>query len=215
MEQAQQLERGLATLGIALPDAAQRKLLAYVALLQKWNKTFALTALRDPAKAVSHHLLDSLAVLPYVTQDSLLDVGSGGGQPGIPLAIARPDLAVTLLDSNSKKTAFLQQAVIELELKNVAVHCGRVEQYRPPEKFAGIVSRAFSELADFVTLSAALLAPEGRWLALKGVRPDDEIARLPEAVAVDAVHRLAVPGVEGERHLVVLRKSDAARRGED
>lgn len=215
MEQAQQLERGLATLGIALPEAAQCKLLAYVALLQKWNKTFALTALRDPAKAVSHHLLDSLAVLPYVTQDSLLDVGSGGGQPGIPLAIARPDLAVTLLDSNSKKTAFLQQAVIELELKNVAVHCGRVEQYRPPEKFAGIVSRAFSELADFVTLSAALLAPEGRWLALKGVRPDDEIARLPEAVAVDAVHRLAVPGVEGERHLVVLRKSDAARRGED
>lgn len=215
MEQAQQLERGLATLGIALPDAAQRKLLAYVALLQKWNKTFALTALRDPAKAVSHHLLDSLAVLPYVTQDSLLDVGSGGGQPGIPLAIARPDLAVTLLDSNSKKTAFLQQAVIELELKNVAVHCGRVEQYRPPEKFAGIVSRAFSELSDFVTLSAALLKADGRWLALKGVRPDDEIARLPEAVAVDAVHRLAVPGVEGERHLVVLRKSDAARRGED
>ncbi len=215
MEQAQQLERGLATLGIALPEAAQCKLLAYVALLQKWNKTFALTALRDPAKAVSHHLLDSLAVLPYVTQDSLLDVGSGGGQPGIPLAIARPDLAVTLLDSNSKKTAFLQQAVIELELKNVAVHCGRVEQYRPPEKFAGIVSRAFSELADFVTLSAALLAPEGRWLALKGVRPDDEIARLPESAAVDAVHRLAVPGVEGERHLVVLRKSDAARRGED
>lgn len=215
MDQAQQLERGLETLGIALPDAAQRKLLAYVALLQKWNKTFALTALRDPAKAVSHHLLDSLAVLPYVTQDSLLDVGSGGGQPGIPLAIARPDLAVTLLDSNSKKTAFLQQAVIELELKNVAVHCGRVEQYRPPEKFAGIVSRAFSELADFVTLSAELLKADGRWLALKGVRPDDEIARLPEAVAVDAVHRLAVPGVEGERHLVVLRKSDAARRGED
>lgn len=215
MEQAQQLERGLATLSIALPDAAQRKLLAYVALLQKWNKTFALTALRDPAKAVSHHLLDSLAVLPYVTQDSLLDVGSGGGQPGIPLAIVRPDLAVTLLDSNSKKTAFLQQAVIELELKNVAVHCGRVEQYRPPEKFAGIVSRAFSELSDFVTLSAELLKADGRWLALKGVRPDDEIARLPEAVAVDAVHRLAVPGVEGERHLVVLRKSDAARRGED
>lgn len=215
MEQAQQLERGLATLGIALPDAAQRKLLAYVALLQKWNKTFALTALRDPAKAVSHHLLDSLAVLPYVTQDTLLDVGSGGGQPGIPLAIARPDLAVTLLDSNSKKTAFLQQAVIELELKNVAVHCGRVEQYRPPEKFAGIVSRAFSELADFVTLSAALLQADGRWLALKGVRPDDEIARLPEAVAVDAVHRLAVPGVEGERHLIVLRKSGASRRGED
>lgn len=215
MDQAQQLAHGLAALDIELPDEARAKLLAYVALLQKWNKTFALTALRDPAKAVSHHLLDSLAVLPFVTQDSLLDVGSGGGQPGIPLAIARPALRVTLLDSNSKKTAFLQQAAIELGLRNVAVHCGRVEQYRPPEKFAAIVSRAFSELADFVTLSGGLLRPDGRWLAMKGVQPADEMARLPAGIAVDALHRLIVPGVEGERHLVVLRKSDAVRRGED
>jgi 16S rRNA (guanine527-N7)-methyltransferase len=204
MAQATQLRQGLAALGIDLPEATQQKLLAYLALLLKWNKTFSLTALRDPEKAVSHHLLDSLAILPYVTFDSLLDVGSGGGQPGIPLAIARPELRVTLLDSNSKKTAFLQQAAIELRLVNIAVHCGRVEQYRPPTKFEAVVSRAFSELADFVTLSRELLGPDGRWLAMKGVWPHDEIARLPGDLCVEAVHRLDVPGVEGERHLVVV-----------
>jgi len=210
-----QLAQGLATLGVDLSGAACEALLAYLALLQKWNRTFALTALRDPDRAVSHHLLDSLAILPYVTQATLLDVGSGGGQPGIPLAIARPEMAVTLLDSNSKKTAFLQQAVIELGLRNVTVHCGRVEQFRPTQPFAGIVSRAFAELADFVTLSRALLAPDGRWLAMKGVAPLDEIARLPAAVAVEAVHRLAVPGVDGERHLVILKASDRMHRGEN
>lgn len=207
--QAMQLTRGLATLGIDLPAPTQEKLLAYLALLQKWNKTFSLTALRDPSVAVSHHLLDSLAILPFVAAGPLLDVGSGGGQPGIPLAIVRPDLRITLLDSNSKKTAFLQQAAIELGLPNIAVHCGRVERYQPPVKFAAIVSRAFSELADFVTLSRQLLAPEGRWLAMKGVWPYEEIARLPSDVAVEAVHRLEVPGVEGERHLVVLESADA------
>jgi len=214
MNQAAQLEQGLLALGITLPGAAQQKLLAYVALLQKWNKTYSLTALREPEKAVSHHLLDSLAVRPFVEVDSLLDVGSGGGMPGIPLAIVCPQLRVTLLDSNSKKTAFLQQAAIELALPNIAVHCGRVEQYRPPEKFAAIISRAFSELADFVTLSRHLLRADGRWLAMKGVWPHEEIARLPHDVAVETVHRLEVPGVEGERHLVVLRSADAARRGE-
>jgi len=214
MNQAAQLEQGLLALGITLPGAAQQKLLAYVALLQKWNKTYSLTALREPEKAVSHHLLDSLAVRPFVEVDSLLDVGSGGGMPGIPLAIVCPQLRVTLLDSNSKKTAFLQQAAIELALPNIAVHCGRVEQYRPPEKFAAIISRAFSELADFVTLSGHLLRADGRWLAMKGVWPHEEIARLPADVAVEKVHRLEVPGVEAERHLVVLRSADAARRGE-
>ena len=207
--QAVQLRQGLAALGIDLPAATQEKLLAYLALLQKWNKTFSLTALRDPSMAVSHHLLDSLAILPFVAVGPLLDVGSGGGQPGIPLAIVRPELRVTLLDSNSKKTAFLQQAAIELGLPNIAVHCGRVEQYQPPERFAAIVSRAFSELADFVTLSRQLLAPEGRWLAMKGVWPHAEIARLPNDVTVEAVHRLEVPGVEGERHLVVLGSAGA------
>lgn len=215
MDQTTQLSRGLTTLGIDLPAATQEKLLAYLALLQKWNKTFSLTALRDPSQAVSHHLLDSLAILPFVTFYSLLDVGSGGGQPGIPLAIVRPEMRVTLLDSNSKKTAFLQQAAIELGLKNIAVHCGRVEQYQPATPFAAIVSRAFSELADFVTLSRQLLAPDGRWLAMKGVWPHEEIARLPDDLCVEAVHRLAVPGVEGERHLVIVGSAGAQRQGEN
>jgi len=208
MSQAAQLEQGLAALGIVLPASAHAKLLAYVALLYKWNKTYSLTAMREQDKAVSHHLLDSLVVLPFVAATSLLDVGSGGGMPGIPLAIARPELHVTLLDSNSKKTAFLQQAVIELALPNISVHGGRVEQYHPAVGFDAITSRAFAELADFVALSQHLLAPGGRWLAMKGLWPHDEIARLPAMAQLDTVHRLQVPGVDGERHLAVLKRAD-------
>ena len=211
-----QLEAGLAELGIDLAGAAQQKLLAYVALLYKWNRTYSLTALREQEQAVSLHLLDSLAVLPHLAAlgaHTLLDVGSGGGMPGIPLAIALPELRVTLLDSNSKKAAFLQQAAIELKLANVAVHCGRVEQYHPQQGFAAVTSRAFAELADFVELTRHLLADDGRWLALKGVWPHDEIARLPSSAVVDAVHRLVVPGVGGERHLVVMQ-SRSTRGGE-
>ena len=214
MSRDEQLRQGLAQMGIVLPPAAQEKLLAYAALLYKWNKTFSLTAMREEEKAVSHHLLDSLAILPFVAGGNLLDVGSGGGMPGIPLAIACPDLLVTLLDSNSKKTAFLRQAAIELALPNVAVHCGRVEQYDPAIRFAAITSRAFAELADFVSLSGHLLADGGCWLGMKGVWPEDEIARLPSAVRVECVHRLAVPGVDGERHLVVMRRAGANDAGE-
>ena len=206
MTQPEQLAQGLAQMGIDLPAAAQEKLLAYAALLYKWNKTFSLTALREEEKAVSHHLLDSLAILPFVPAGNLLDVGSGGGMPGIPLAIARPELQVTLLDSNSKKAAFLRQAAIELDLPNVSVHGGRVEQYHPADGFATIVSRAFAELADFAALSRHLLTTDGVWLAMKGVRPDGEIVRLPGGVRVEAVHPLCVPGVDGERHLVVMRR---------
>ena len=213
MSAALQLEQGLAELGIALPPAAQQKLLAYATLLYKWNRTYSLTALRQQDKAVSHHLLDSLAVLPFVTTGNLLDVGSGGGMPGIPLAIARPELRVTLLDSNSKKAAFLKQAAIELALTNISVHCGRVEQYHPQDCFSAITSRAFSELADFVLLTRHLLCSDGRWLAMKGIWPHDEIARLPQDVAVDEVHRLAVPGVDGERHLVLMSLDGAVRHG--
>ena len=214
MSAAQQLEQGLAELGLALPPAAQQKLLAYAALLYKWNRTYSLTALREQDKAVSHHLLDSLAVLPFVPAGTLLDVGSGGGMPGIPLAIACPELRVTLLDSNSKKAAFLKQAAIELALPNISVHCGRVEQYHPQDCFSAITSRAFAELADFVVLTRHLLRSDGCWLALKGLWPHDEIARLPQDVAVAAVHRLAVPGVDGERHLVLMSLTGAARQGE-
>ena len=208
MTPAEQLEQGLAALGIALPASAQSKLLAYAALLYKWNKTYSLTAMREQEKAVSRHLLDSLTILPFVPNGRLLDVGSGGGMPGIPLAIALPELQVTLLDSNSKKAAFLQQAAIELALPNISVHCGRVEQYHPSFGFEAITSRAFSELADFVRLSQHLLAPGGQWLAMKGVWPHDEIARLPADVTLFAVHRLSAPGVEGERHLAVIGSAD-------
>ena len=207
MSREQQLAEGLRTLGIELSAEVQAQLLAYAAFLEKWNRTYSLTALRDPTLAVSHHLLDSLAIMPYVNASTLLDVGSGGGQPGIPLAIARPDLAVTLLDSNGKKTAFLQQAVIELELKNVRVVTARVEEFRPATLFAAITSRAFAELVDFVGLTRHLLASSGEWLAMKGQRPDAEMNKLPAGVSVTAVHRLDVPGVDGERHLVVMRES--------
>lgn len=205
MTRQEQLSSGLVALGIDLSAEAQSRLLAYTAFLEKWNRTYSLTALRDPKRAVSHHLLDSLAILPFVTAPNLLDVGSGGGQPGIPLAIARPDLDVTLLDSNGKKAAFLKQAVIELGLKNVQVISERVEDYRPADLFAAITSRAFAELVDFLGLTSHLLGPSGAWLAMKGQRPDAEIAKLPAGVKLSAVHRLDVPGVDGERHLVVIR----------
>ena len=197
------LAAGLAELGIALPAAAQRQLLAFRDLLLKWNRIYNLTALRDPDQAVPHHLLDSLAILPHVGDGPLLDVGSGGGLPGIPLAIARPDLAITLVDTVQKKAAFLQQAAIELELKNVAVHHARVEEMRG--QYAQISSRAFAELARFISLTHHLLAPGGRWLAMKGARPDDEIKALPAGSEVAAIIPLAVPGLDAERHLIILK----------
>ncbi len=209
MNQSEQLARGLAAMGLDLPAERRESLLAYVTLLYKWNRTYSLTALREQDKAVSHHLLDSLSILPFVPDGSLLDVGSGGGMPGIPLAIVRPELRVTLLDSNSKKTAFLQQTAIELDLKNISVHGGRVEQYHPAVGFAAITSRAFAELTEFVGLSRHLLAPDGVWLAMKGVWPRDEIDRLPDNVRVEAVHVLPVPGVDAERHLIVMRRAAA------
>ena len=197
------LAAGLTALGIALPEAAQLKLLAFRDLLLKWNRTYNLTALRDPQQAISHHLLDALAILPHVGTSPLLDVGSGGGLQGIQLAIAHPDLAVTLVDTVQKKAAFLQQVAIELELKNVAVHHARVEEMRG--QYAQISSRAFAELALFVSLTRHRLAPGGRWLAMKGARPDAEIAVLPANCKVEAMIRLAVPGLDAERHLIILK----------
>lgn len=209
-----QLREGLVGLGLALDASVQEALLAYLALLAKWNRTYSLTALRDPEKAVSHHLLDSLAILPAIRERlplltetaGLLDVGSGGGQPGLPLALAEPTLSVALADSNQKKVAFLQQAIIELGLRGrVAAHCGRIEAWQPARQFGVITSRAFAELADFVSLTRHLLAPQGCWLAMKGVWPHEEIARLPAGIEVTAVLPLQVPGVDGERHLVVMQ----------
>ncbi|HNQ56420.1 MAG: 16S rRNA (guanine(527)-N(7))-methyltransferase RsmG [Rhodocyclaceae bacterium] len=203
MSAAEQLQRGLAALGLDLPAAAQEKLLAFAALLGKWNKVYNLTALRDEEQVISHHLLDSLAVLPHLgNAKRLADIGSGGGLPGIPLAIARPDLQVALVETNQKKSAFQQQAKIELGLANVSVHCTRVEAWRPEEKFDAVISRAFSDLAEFVKLSGHLLAEGGALLAMKGVHPYEEIAQLPAGWRVAEVVPLQVPGVEGARHLV-------------
>ncbi len=197
------LADGLAELGIALPEAGQRQLLAFRDLLLKWNKTYNLTALRDPDQAISHHLLDSLAILPQIGEGSLLDAGSGGGLPGIPLAIARPALAVAMVDTVQKKASFLQQASIELGLKNVTVHHARVEEMQG--QYAQISSRAFAELGLFVSLTRHLLAPGGRWLAMKGGRPDAELRALPADVAVEAILPLTVPGLAAERHLIILK----------
>jgi 16S rRNA (guanine527-N7)-methyltransferase len=207
MTSADQLARGLAALGVDLPAAAQEKLLAFAALLGKWNKVYNLTALRDEAQVISHHLLDSLAVLPHLGEARrLADIGSGGGLPGIPLAIARPALQVALVESNQKKSAFEQQAKIELGLANVAVHCERVEAWQPEEKCDVVISRAFSDLAEFVKLSGHLLAEGGVLLAMKGVHPYEEIAQLPAGWRVAEVIPLQVPGVEGARHLVRVER---------
>jgi 16S rRNA (guanine527-N7)-methyltransferase len=199
-----QLAAGIAALGLVLPDGAETKLLAYLALLEKWNRVYNLTAVRDTERMVSHHLLDSLAAVPYFQGRAVLDVGSGGGLPGIPLAIVRPELKVTLIDSIAKKTAFLLQVKAELGLANLNVVTSRVEDYRPEMRFDVITSRAFSDLKEFATLTRHLLTPAGCWLAMKGLMPHEEIASLPDWVKVSANRALAVPGLQANRHLIVL-----------
>ncbi len=197
------LAAGLAELGLSLPLAAQERMLAFCRLLLKWNKTYSLTALRDPQQALSHHLLDSLAIVPHVGEGALLDVGAGGGLPGIPLAIARPQLSVSLVDTVQKKATFLQQAAIELGLRNLRVHHARVEQMTG--QYAQISSRAFADLKTFVELTRHLLAPDGRWLAMKGAYPAEEIAALAPDIVVERTLALTVPGLAAERHLIFLK----------
>ena len=193
---------------VAPPADAQRKLDAYLDLLVKWNRTFNLTAIRERAQMVTHHLNDALAILPHLPGAQalhVLDVGTGAGVPGIPLAIARPGWRVVLLDSNQKKVAFLTQAAIELELANATAVAARVEDYAPDAPFDVIVSRAFSDLASFVRGAQHLLAPGGILVAMKGAYPRDEIAALPAGVTIVAEPALAVPGLAAQRHLVVMR----------
>jgi 16S rRNA (guanine527-N7)-methyltransferase len=210
MISAELLERGLAALGLDLPNEARERLLAFAELLIKWNRTYNLTAIRDPQQVVTHHLLDSLAVLPHLAGImSLADVGSGGGLPGIPLAIARPELAVTSIETVSKKASFQQQARIELGLANFQPLCARVEKIQPAAPFDGVISRAFSELADFVRLTAHLVGPEGRLYAMKGVYPEAELAALPAAWTVERSVHLQVPELDAERHLIVLQQRNS------
>lgn len=206
MSLAAQLAEGVAELRIALPPSAQSRLLDYLGLLQKWNRIYNLTAVREPAKMVSHHLLDSLAVVPHVTAASVLDVGSGAGLPGIPLALALARTHVTLLDSSHKKTAFLQQATLELQLDNVAVVCARVEEWQAGRAFEMVIARAFSELSDFITLAGRHAAAGGRLAAMKGVYPHEEIARLPGGWELARALPLAVPGLRAQRHLLLFER---------
>lgn len=196
------LRRGIAKLGLLISDETQQKLLDYLALLVKWNKVYNLTAIRDPKLMVSHHLLDSLAVLPHLHAGRWLDVGCGAGLPGLVLAICQPDWSFTLLDSNSKKTGFVQQAVIEIGLKNVQVRCARVEDIEVPEKYNGIISRAFTELGDFLNITRHLLAEDGCWVAMKGL-PEKELAGVPQDCSVERIVQLEVPGLEAARCLVI------------
>lgn len=204
MNLAEQLTQGVAQLGLTLNDAASKKLLHYLELLQKWNKVYNLTAIRQPEQMVAYHLLDSLAVLPYLEAGHWLDVGCGAGLPGLVLAIAQPEWRFTLLDSNSKKASFVQQAIIDLQLDNVTVCCTRVENWQIDEKFDGIVSRAFASVADFIAVTRHLLAEKGCWAAMKG-EPAQELAQLPGDIEVERIISLNVPGLEGARCLVILR----------
>jgi 16S rRNA (guanine527-N7)-methyltransferase len=200
------LAEGLAALRIGLDAAAQARLVAYLRLIEKWNKVYNLTAVRKPEQMVVLHVLDSLSVLPHVAGASnLLDVGAGAGLPGIPIAIARPDLAVTLLDANHKKATFLRQAKAELALANIEVACERVEEWHPEERFDIVVSRAFAELAQFVEQAKHLVGRNGAMLAMKGVHPFEEIARIPPAYRVESVVELHVPALDAQRHLVLLK----------
>jgi 16S rRNA (guanine527-N7)-methyltransferase len=194
---------GAAAMGIELSPEAIEKMVAHLSLLEKWNRVHNLTAVREPAQMVSLHVLDSLSILPQVEGAStLLDVGTGAGLPGIPLAIARPGMRVTLLDVSHKKCAFLQQGKTELALDNVEVACELAESYMQDAKFDVVVSRAFAELADFVEQAKHLVAPGGRLLAMKGLYPFEEIARLPGTHRVAEVIELRVPSLEASRHVV-------------
>ncbi len=198
------LQQGLQQLGIDSTVAVQQRWLAYIALLDKWNRIHNLTAIREPEKMLTHHLLDSLAIMPYLkTGQRLLDVGSGAGLPGIPLAIALPDMSVTMVDSNQKKTSFLRQVIGELSLHNAHVVTGRVESVVPTDGYEVITSRAFSEMRVFLELTRHLLQPGGRWYVMKGVYPEQELQHLPGWAVVYDVHRLDVPEVNAHRHLLI------------
>lgn len=202
---ARQLEAGLTALSLSLDERQQTRLLDYLALLAKWNRAYNLTAVREPAQMVSRQLLDSLSLLPWVRGPRLLDVGTGAGLPGIPLAIALPELACTLLDANGKKIRFVRQAVLELGLDNVQVEQQRIEAFVPAQPFDTITSRAFASLADFVGSSERLLAPGGQWLALKGPLAEVESEALPAGLARNIIP-LQVPGESATRHLVQVTR---------
>ena len=203
-----QLIAGATRMGVPLTEAQADKLLEYLDLLQKWNKAYNLTAVRERSAMLTQHLLDSLSIVPHLPPGDLLDVGSGGGLPGIPLAILQPERSITLIDTVGKKVAFLKQAAMTLGLKNVQAISTRIESWVPPEAHAGgfvlITARAYATLATLVGQTQRLLAPNGGWYAMKGVNPAAEMAELASDVSVRAVIPLDVPDLGAERHLILL-----------
>lgn len=206
-QHAEELTLGARELGVTLTESQHSQLLAYLALLIKWNKAYNLTAVRDPDEMVSRHLLDSLSVMSFIEGGRWLDVGSGGGMPGIPVAILFPETKVTVLDSNGKKTRFLTQVKLELKLDNLEVIHSRAEAFEPQQPFNGIISRAFSSLEDFTQWTRHMGDDQTRWLAMKGLHPADELVALPADFRLDSAQALAVPGCQGQRHLLILRRT--------
>jgi 16S rRNA (guanine527-N7)-methyltransferase len=203
MTQAERLSKGIAESRMDIGLQAQQKMLDYLALLQKWNKVYNLTAVRDPLDMVTLHLLDSLSVLPYIKAKNLLDVGSGAGLPGIVLAICMPDLQVTTIDTVQKKTIFMRQVKGELGLHNLTVMHDRVENFKADDKFEVIISRAFSEIGLLIRLSKHLLAKDGKWLAMKGAVPHDELTGTQSQIVP-----LKVAGLDAERHLIIIENNE-------
>lgn len=207
------LDQGLDALALDLPVQARAQLLEFLALMRKWNQTYNLTAIRDPLAMVTHHLLDSLAVVPHLDRDDsalrIADVGSGAGLPGIPLALARPQWRVTLNDRSNKKAAFLRQAKTELVLMNVDIHEGDVARWHPAERYDCVISRAFSALEPFVSTCRHLVAPGGQLAAMKGARQEAGSNAAPKGADCSDVRRLRVPLLDAERHLVLCRMSEA------
>jgi 16S rRNA (guanine527-N7)-methyltransferase len=203
---AEAIAQGAKALGLTIAPSDVIRLANHLALIEKWNAVHNLTAVRDPARMVTHHVIDSLSASKYIPHGAtVLDVGSGAGFPGLPLAITRPDLQVTVLDSIQKKAAFLQHSIATLKIHNATSVCTRVEAWATAQRFSIVVSRAFSELQEFALLSRNLLAPDGRLFAMKGVYPHDEIARLPSSVTIETVALLHVPGLDAARHLVIAK----------
>ncbi|MDX1334985.1 MAG: 16S rRNA (guanine(527)-N(7))-methyltransferase RsmG [Gammaproteobacteria bacterium] len=202
------LAQGIENLGLKIDAPVQQDLLQYLELLRKWNKVYNLTAIRDTEQMMSHHLLDSLSIVPYVRGPRVLDMGCGAGLPGIPLALARPDLQVVMMDANAKKTRFVQQAITELNLDNAEAVHARAEDYTAPGGFDTVTSRAFSSLEDFLGLAAPYLQKGGQLLAMKGRYPTQELELSFNQFRLIAVHQLEVPFLDSERHLVEMERTD-------
>jgi len=200
------IQKGAQQMGVALSDETIQILVNYLAMLEKWNKAYNLTAIRDVEQMISLHLLDSLATLPYITGENIIDVGTGPGLPGMVLAICYPDKRFTLLDSNGKKTRFLTQVKMDLGIHNVTVVNERVEKHQYQGQYDHVISRAFASLQDMINWTLPLPKDSGNFLAMKGVYPSEEIAALPKEVELVFAEPLNVPNVQAERHMVVMTR---------